>query len=84
MSALPQHLVLGGEDALDGAHQGAALSGKIAVYFLLEIGFEKVATANGDAEGDDAFEGAAGGILMDGVAAVEASSLQEHAAQGGT
>src|ERR1700744_1645934 len=83
MAFLAQHFVLGGEDPLDSAHEGTAFAGEIAVYFFTEIGFEEVAAADGDAEGDNAVLCFACGILEDGVAAVEAAALEEHAAERG-
>ncbi len=79
-----QHFVLCGEDPLDGAHEGAAFAGQVAVHFFSEIGFEKISAADSDAEGDDAVLCFAGGVLEDGIAAVKAAALEEHSSQRGT
>ena len=50
VSVLAQDGVLGFEDALDGAHQGAPLTGQVGVDLALEVGLEQVAGADADAE----------------------------------
>ena len=83
MAFFAQYFVLSGKDALYGAHQGTAFAGQVAVNFFTEIGFEKVTAADGDTERYDAFLCFAGGVLEDGVAAVETAALEEHSSQGG-
>ena len=82
VAVLAQHVVLGFHDAGQGAHQDAALAGQVAVDFVLEGGGEQVARADADAEGEAALFGAAGGVLEDGVAGVDAGAGQEVAAHG--
>ena len=81
MSVGAQRVVLGGEDALDGAHQRAALTGEVGVDLALEIGFEQVARTYADAQRHHAFECAPRGVLEYGVARIQAAALDEHAAQ---
>src|SRR6185437_5080022 len=83
MAFFAEHFVLCREDALDRAHEGAAFAGEVAEYFFAEVGLEEVAATYCDAEGDDAIFGFAGGVLVDGVAGVQTTALEEHAAQRG-
>ena len=83
MAMRTQHFVLGGQDALDGSHQGAALTGKVGVDLTLEVGLEEVAGADGDTEGQGAVECTAGGVLVHGVGGVDAAALQEETAHRG-
>jgi hypothetical protein len=75
-----KHVVLRVHDAGQGAHEHAALAGEVAEDFLLEGGREQVARAHRDAESHGAILGAAGGVLLDGEAAVDAGARQEVAA----
>ena len=83
MAVLAEHFVLGGQDALDRAHQGAALTGEVGIDLALEIGLEQVAGTHTDAQGERALEGAAGSVLVNSVRRIHAAALQEEAAQGG-
>ena len=64
---LAQGLELGEKYALDGTHQGSALSCEVRIYLTLEVGLEEVAGSNGYAEGEGAFERTARSILVHGV-----------------
>ena len=80
---LAEHFVLGGQDALDGAHERAALTGQVGVDLTLEVGLEEVAGTDGDTEGQGALERTAGGVLVDGERRIDATALQEQTAHGG-
>src|SRR5262245_17759199 len=67
----PQDLVLGQPQAIDGAHQHAALTGQVADHFLLEGGLKEVARADGDTKGQAAVLGPAGRVLVDGPTRVD-------------
>ncbi len=67
-----EHVVLGLHDARQRAHQHAAFAGQVAEHFVLEGGREQVARADGDAEGQAALLGPAGGVLLDGEAGIDA------------
>src|SRR5688572_338249 len=84
MTFLAQYFILCCENSLNSAHQSAALAGKIAEYFFFEIGFEQVTATNCNTESNNTLFGFAGGILENGIAAVEAATLQKHPAQGST
>ena len=83
VAVLAEHFVLGEEEALHGAHEGAALAGEVAHCLAPEGGLEEVAGADADAQGEGFFEGAAAGVLMDGIGGVEAAAFKVHGAQGG-
>ena len=84
MSVGAQRVVLGGEDALNGAHQRAALARKVGVDLAFEIGLEEVSRADADAQRHHAFEGAARGVLEHRIARIESAALEEHAPQRGS
>src|SRR3569623_70358 len=75
-----EDFVLRQPQAVDRAHEDAALAGQVAVDFLLEGRLEQVARADGDAQRLGALGGLAGGVLEDGVAGVDALALEEEAA----
>ena len=83
MAVGAERFVLGGEDALNGAHQRAALARQVGVDFAFEVGFEQVARTYADAQRHHALEGAARGVLEDRIARIESPALQEHAPQRG-
>ena len=78
MSVLAENLILCQEKALDCAHQGTALTGKVRGCLTLESGLEEVAGTDTDTEGDCAVVGFSGHILIDCIGRVEATSLEEH------
>ncbi|MPM69217.1 hypothetical protein SDC9_116161 [bioreactor metagenome] len=75
--------VLGFHHTGQGAHQNAAFAGQIAVHLVLEGGWEEIARAYCNTEGQGAFCSAAGGILKDGKAAVDAAAIQKVGAYTG-
>src|SRR5580698_7791211 len=84
MSFLAQHFVLCGENSLNGAHEGAAFTGQIAIYFFSKVGLKKISAANSDPEGDDAVLCLPGGVLEDGIATIETTALEEHPSERST
>ncbi len=73
-----QQVVLRLEDALDGAHQHAALAHQVAEDFLLKGGFEEEPAADTDADRDAALARTARRVLVDGERAVDAAAVQEE------
>jgi hypothetical protein len=63
VAMLSQKVVLGFHDAGKSSHEDAAFAGQVAVDFIFESGGEKIPGADGDAHGQGAFPGAAGGVL---------------------
>src|SRR5262249_46282096 len=80
MAVLAQHLILGQPQAVDRAHEYAALAGQVAEDLILEGRLEQVARANGNAGRQAAVAGPAGGILVDGKASVDAPAFEEQPA----
>ena len=78
-----QRLVLGGEDALDGAHERAALARQVGVDLAFEVGLEEITRTDADAEGHHALEGVSRRILEDGETRIETASFEEHPPQRG-
>ena len=75
-----EHVVLRFHDAGQRAHQHAAFAGQVAEHFVLERGREQIAGADADADRQAAFFGAAGGVLLDGEAGIDARAGEEIAA----
>ena len=59
MAILAEHFVLCAEQALDGTHQRAAFACQVGNRLTLESGFEEVARADADADGQGILEGMA-------------------------
>src|SRR5262249_43810734 len=69
--------VLGQPQAVNRAHEHAALAGQVADNLLGERRLEQVAGADGDAARQTALAGPAGGVLVDGVAGVDPLAFEE-------
>ena len=78
---LAEHLVLRGEEPLDGAHQRAAFAGEVRDGLALDGRLEEVARADADAQCQRLFRGAAADVLVDGVGGVDPPALGEEGAQ---
>ena len=76
-----QHVVLRAEEALDGAHEDAALASQVRVDLLLKRGRVHVAAADGGGQRVGALLRLARGVLPDGDGGVEALALLEERAQ---
>ena len=75
---LAEHFVLGKEEALDSAHEGAAFAGKVGHGLAFESCFEKIARADAAAEGKSAVERMAGLGLINGTRRVDAAAFEEE------
>ncbi len=74
---LTQDLVLGIHDTGQCAHQHSAFACQIAVNFLFKGGGEKVTRADGNANGQCAFNSTPGIVLENGIAGVDAGACKE-------
>ena len=65
MTILAQHFVLSQQQALDGTHQRAALTGQVIGSLTLEGGLKQIACADTDTEGDGLLLSLAVSVLID-------------------
>ena len=78
MAVFAQHFVLGEPEPVDCPHEHAPFAGQVAEDFLLEGRFKEIARADGNAARQAAVESPAAGVLMYGIAAVDALTFQEQ------